>query len=386
MRLFLIILGIHLSLLSYGQAQAPEKVSQRSRVQPVHYRLNKGKAQNQNRESVKKESLSTSSMDEDLNFNDQSTKFSQESKQVSQELEAVWFDAYQNKRNADLNDDGKLDSKEQQELSQFVQSSQAEIAGSFTYNYLQLRVNRNKPEAINYFSQASRINPNNTLLAPEAAWLAERNGDIASRTKAVNACRSNGTITSFQQVYAKWMIESVPEGSLIISNGEFDTYPLWEQLNAKKVTIISLAMIEDAAWLKKTLANWDSKLSYAGNSEAALFTTISLSKKPVYLSWTVRPDILTKYQSNLFPVGALCRFSAGEYDNVSELKKFYDKQRNAYIQSKQWQSDRYAVLAGNLLPGITLLQSNPKLNEAEKSDLETSKGIIERFISNASGK
>ncbi len=385
MRLFLIITGILLSLLCYGQAQAPANNSQQIRVQPLHYRLNKGKSNNRKLEEKKNENDDSPAKSEQRD--DESVKFNLNSNQVSQEREVYWYDAYQNKRNSDLSDDGKLDSKEQQELDQLIRSSQAEIAGSFTYQYLQLRENRNSPEAVNYFTQASRINPNNSLLAPEAAWLAERNGDISSRTKALAACRSNGTISNFQREYAKWMIESVPEGSLIISNGEFDTYPLWEQLNAKKVTIISLAMIEDAAWLKKTISAWDRNLTYSGNSEAALFTTISLSKKPVYISWTVRPDILTKYQSNLFPVGPLCRFSAGEIKNLKELQKFYtNKQVIAYIESKLWQSDRYAVLAGNLLPGIIVLQSSSLLSEEEKSNLGMSKEIIERFISNASGK
>ena len=385
MRYIFIFAGMLAPLLFWGQANSP--ATQQNKVQPVKFRLNSEKTRVDKDLHLKKDVPAQSIANDELNDREMITSGLEKKASYSQAAEDYWFNAYQVKRNAELSDDGMLDVTEQRALQTLVESSKSEIAGSFTWNYLQLRENRNSTKAMSFFTQASQLQPTSSLLPAEAAWLAERAGDLSLRNKALESCKANSTITAFQSTYSRWMLDAVPEGALIVTNGEFDTYPIWEQQGKKNVWIVSLAMLQDAAWLKKTLLSWDPSLRYTGNSEADFFNTISASQKAIYFSWTLRSDILNTYKSHLFPVGPLCRFSQDDIMNVSELQRFYtSKQVVNVLQSSGWKNDKYAQLVRNLIPGLIMLQQNPDLNSTEKQQLLTLQQIIENTLPKTSGR
>jgi len=311
---------------------------------------------------------------------DEESRISFKDDQVGQEMqsEIYWYNAYQTLRNSSLSDDGIIDSEEQSEINSMIETSGKVIQGTFSWNYMQLRNNRNNAAAQSYFINAAKLEPANALLPAEAAWLAERNGDLQLRNKAIQSIKNNGTISAFQSVYSTWMLDVIPEGSLIVTNGEFDTYPIWEKQNTKKFYVVSLAMIQDAAWLNRTLQNWDKSIQFKGNSESNFIAALLKSNKPVFFSFTIRQELLTKYQSKLFPVGPLCRFSKNPTDNIQGLKQFYlDKTRIKYLNSLVWKNDKYAAIARNLLPGIIILEQSSLLNNAEKKELLQLKQLIE---------
>ena len=301
--------------------------------------------------------------------------------QLGQEMqsEIYWYNAYQNLRNSSLNNDGIIDNKEQSEINSMIETSGKSIQGTFSWNYMQLRNNRNNENAQSYFINAAQLEPSNALLPAEAAWLAERNGNVELRNKAIQSIKNNGTISAFQSVYTNWMLEVIPEGSLIVTNGEFDTYPIWEKQHTKKFYVVSLAMIQDAAWLNKTLQNWDKSIQFKGNSESNFIAALLKSNKPVFFSFTIRQELLTKYQSYLFPVGPLCRLSKIPANNYQELKQFYvNKTRINYLNSLVWKNDKYAAIARNLIPGLIILEQSSLLNDSEKKDLLQLKNLIEK--------
>ena len=385
MRYIFIFAGMLAPLLFWGQANSP--ATQQNKIQPVKFRLNSEKTRVDKDLQLKKDVPAQSIAEDEMNDQEMITSGLEKKASYSKAAEDYWFNAYQVKRNAELSDDGMLDVTEQRALKTLVESSKSEIAGSFTWNYLQLRENRNSTKAMSFFTQASQLQPTSSLLPAEAAWLAERAGDLSLRNKALESCKANSTITAFQSTYSRWMLDAVPEGALIVTNGEFDTYPIWEQQGKKNVWIVSLAMLQDATWLKKTLLSWDPSLRYTGNSETDFFNTISASQKAIYFSWTLRSDILNTYRSHLFPVGPLCRFSQDYILNVSELQRFYtSKPVVNVLQSSGWKNDRYAQLARNLIPGLIMLQQNPDLNSTEKQQLVTLQQIIENTLPKTSGR
>ena len=363
-RFILLLLLLPMILLGQANQEAPSK---KEKVQAI--RIQKSISVS----SRKKSDAMPESMKEE-------TTNSFKDAQMGQEMqsEIYWYNAYQTLRNSSLSDDGIIDSREQSEINSMIENSGKVIQGTFSWNYMQLRNNRNNAAAQSYFINAAKLEPANALLPAEAAWLAERNGDAELRNKAIQSIKNNGTISAFQSVYSNWMLDVIPEGSLIVTNGEFDTYPIWEKQNAKKFYVVSLAMIQDAAWLNRTLHNWDKSMQFKGNSESDFIAALLKSNKPVFFSFTIRQELLTKYQSNLFPVGPLCKFSKKPTDNIQGLKQFYlDKSLLNYFTKSNWKNDKYAAIARNLLPGIIILEQSSLLNDAEKKDLLQLKKLIE---------
>ena len=354
-------------MILWGQAQQESK-PQKEKVQAIRIQksipVSSRKKSDDMPESMKEEESRISAND------------AQMGKEMQSEI--YWYNAYQTLRNSSLSKDGIIDNREQSEINSIIETSGKSIQGTFSWNYMQLRNNRNNENAQNYFINAAKLEPTNALLPAEAAWLAERNGNEDLRNKAIQSIKNNGTISNFQSVYTNWMLEVIPEGSLIVSNGEFDTYPIWEKQNTKKFYVVSLAMIQDAAWLNRTLHTWDKSIQLKGNSESDFIEALLKSNKPVFFSFTIRQELLTKYQSNLFPVGPLCKFSKNPTDNIQGLKQFYlNKTRINYLNSLVWENDKYAAIARNLLPGLIILEQSSLLNDAEKKNLLQLKKLIE---------
>jgi hypothetical protein len=361
------ILMFLLPMILWGQAHH-ESPSKKEKVQSI--RIQKSVPAS----SRKKSDAMPESMKEE------ESRVSFKDAQLGQEMqsEIYWYNAYQTLRNSSLSNDGIIDNREQSEINSMIETSGKSIQGTFSWNYMQLRNNRNNENAQSYFINAANLEPTNALLPAEAAWLAERNGNLELRNKAIQSIKNNGTISAFQSVYTNWMLEVIPEGSLIVTNGEFDTYPIWEKQNTKKFYVVSLAMIQDAAWLNRTLQNWDKTIQFKGNSESNFIAALLKSNKPVFFSFTIRQELLTKYQSYLFPVGPLCRLSKTPANNYQELKQFYvNKTRINYLNSLVWKNDKYAAIARNLIPGLIILEQSSILNDVEKKDLLQLKKLIE---------
>lgn len=311
----------------------------------------------------------------------------QESEQLNESLEKSasnsylqdpvhWFNSYTNKRNSYLSDDGVISKKEQEELGVVISESKSYIFNSFEFNYINLRQNRNNSEAGKHLQEAIKTGGmSNSLLLPEIAWIAERLGDVSKRNQALAQYESQGNLSGVQKEMAIWSINIVEPGSLIITNGEFDTYPLWLQQQKKNVHIVSLGMLEDADWLSKTLKSWNSGITVPKNINSArvlIDFLLKQSAKPVYLSLSIRSGILSSYSSNLNPIGPLARLSSTSWNSTTALASFYlDASFQQYLKSGLNSNDPFLPSLANLLPGAFLLKTQLKaVNDPRASKAE----------------
>lgn len=288
-----------------------------------------------------------------------------------------WFNSYTDKRNTSLADDGVLSNKEQEQLGVIIASSKAYISNSFEYNYINVRHNRNKAESGKYLQEAIKSGGfTNSLLLPEIAWVSERLGDFSNRNLALAEYDKQGSLSVIQKKMALWSLTIVEPGSLIVTNGEFDTYPLWLQQDKKSVYIVSLSMIEDYEWLSKTLKKWNPNLSIPkeiNNSRTLIDLLLKQTNKPVYLSLSLRSDLLSSYTKNLHPIGPLAKLTSTAWNSTNELASFYfDASFKQFLNSEISQNDPFIKLISNLLPGIYLLKSqlqasnDPREKKAEE--------------------
>ena len=273
-----------------------------------------------------------------------------------------WFNSYTDKRNTSLSDDGVLSNKEQEQLGVIIASSKAYISNSFEFNYINVRHKRNKAEAGKYLQEAIKSGGfSNSLLLPEIAWVSERLGDVSKRNLALIEYDKQGNLSAIQKKMALWSLNVVESGSLIVTNGEFDTYPLWLQQEKKSVYIVSLSMIEDYEWLSKTLKKWNPTLSIPkeiNNARSLIDLLLKQNSKPVYLSLSIRSEILASYTKNLYPIGPVAKLTGISWNSTNALSAFYfDASFQQFLKSGINQNDPFSKLLSNLLPGILLLKS-----------------------------
>ncbi len=304
--------------------------------------------------------------------------------------EITWFNKYTSSRNAYLKNDGKIDEAENKELNQVCEQSNNFIPSTFYNNYILLKQNRNNNSSIQYLKNAQKIDPQNTLLITEAAWLAERSGNLTIRNQAISQLNKTGGISELSKLNAALIINAIPENSLLITNGEFDTYPLWFASENKNIYVVSLAMIADKSWLTKQLKSWNSSITIPkGNiDENELFEIVLSSEKPVYTTLSLRKSLINKWSSKLFVCGNFTSLSNQTINNIDKLKSFYFNNPlfEQLISKSSWQADTYAPSLINFLPGIKVLQQSNQLSNPEKQKLLEIEDKIKLFTSNISNK
>jgi hypothetical protein len=314
-----------------------------------------------------------------MQASDEAAEFSSVSKQPS-----IWLNEYTAQRNNFTATEGFLSKAEDTQLNALVSEAEQSISGSFEMSYMQLRQNRNKAIAGELLKEAVKKGGlSNNLLLPEMAWIAERSGDKAARSRALDAYKSAGQISTAQTILSKMSITAAGNGALIITNGEFDSYPLWHV--APDAHVVSLAMLEDKAWLKRKLGEWDPSFNANSieNANDLLKQLRDKSSKPVYVSLSLRPDLLNRYAESLFPLGPLARLLKTEVDLTNQLKAFYLSTTFETELLGISSTDSYARAAANLLPGlVTLYRSGNRLTAEERVKV---KALI-ALVSSKSGK
>jgi hypothetical protein len=295
-----------------------------------------------------------------------------------------WFNEYTSQRNDFTASEGHLTQAEEMQLSALVNEAEQSIAASFELNYMKLRQNRNKSGAGEFLREAVKKGGlTHPLLLPEMAWIAERNNDMMARNRALEAYQAAGQVSQGQTIIAKMSATIAGTDALIITNGEFDTYPIW--LNAPNAHVISLAMLDDKAWLRRSLNAWDPSLMVNTINDANDLMRILRNKasKPVYVSLSLRPDLLNQYAQSLFPIGPLARLQKNESDVTAQLKAFYLKASFEKDILNIPSTDSYVRATANLLPGlVTLYRSGEQITQDERAKV---KALI-ALVSSKSGK
>ena len=301
---------------------------------------------------------------------------------------AYWLNEYNSTRNNALESDGYINPKSQEALERIVAQSRNYIAGSFEYEYLQLRQHRNRPEGASHLKSAlKKVNTLNALLQPEAAWIAERSGDKSTRNTAIDAMIKSGQITALQLQMARWQKDVASKGSLLVVNGEHDLYPLWSDDGKEKITVLSLGMAEDLEYIRRSLKSWDDQLPVnrvKATPESILQVLADHGRKPIYVSLSVRPEWLAPHVNYLHPVGPLALMSKQATSTLEANKQFYlNKELLAYLFSPAVSNDTMRASLANLLPGLWMLRNYAgDLSEAQFAELEK----ISQRITQLTGK
>lgn len=130
--------------------------------------------------------------------------------------------------------------------------------------------------------------------------------------------------------YAYNVLQSVPADAVLITNGEFDTYPIVQQQNANGVAagvsvlpILLSARPENRARLFHQLG-----LKLPGNDSVSVFNGAYIRRiaaanpgKKIYIASSVGMGLLASLQKELYITGLAFRYSATPVENLAYLRE-----------------------------------------------------------------
>jgi hypothetical protein len=164
---------------------------------------------------------------------------------------------------------------------------------------------------------------------------------IAGKTKAAGefaaAWERTGDMPATLLPYAYNVLQSVPQGAVLITNGELDTYPLieqqWKNGVRQDVGIVSIALAArpgNRAAIFRSLG-----LKLPGNDSVSAFDAnyirrVALANpgKKIYLAATVDQELIWTMQSELYLTGLAFRHSTTPVDNLEFLKENVGEKMN----------------------------------------------------------
>jgi hypothetical protein len=360
-------------------AKAQQSSPQKTRIQPIEFIDHRESSKNLKKEASKEEASRSkfavsSELARDEDFIDNSAL---ESSGI------YWLNIYNSKRNSFILNDGLINSNEKSELANIANQSIANAENTFEANYIKLRETRNSNQAYRFLRRANELSPNNESLYLEKAWQAERFENYSLLKSNITSAYNTNQISAFLTKISSFILQEAQPNSIIITNGENDTYPFWHLSDNKNITVISLAMLEDVAYINKKLKNANSSISFKKiPSENEFIKALLNSSKTVYLSWGTRPDILEAFKTKLYSVGPMLQLSNTNIDNVVLLKKFFlNNEVNSYLLGNTWSRDKYAPFATNFFPGIRTLINSNSLSDSELRQLRNLETTIENKTS-----
>jgi len=230
---------------------------------------------------------------------------------------------------------------DQQELNDLIQQMSVVIPGTFEYHYARyLNSNRDLSYAKDLLN-AYMLQPNRTELYKEIALYFTWSGDQENLEKILKKWKSAGEIPDALNQYAHNLLATPSVNALLITDGEYDTYPLWIMQQVDKyrtdVKVLNISLLDKTQYRTDILKKYGLSCSYAGNNHAKIIQTL-LHENPsatFYFSFTINTSTLQSIQSNLYNEGLAYRYAKDKYNSLSRLEQNWEKQFElSYLDAK----------------------------------------------------
>lgn len=181
----------------------------------------------------------------------------------------------------------------------------------------------NYKQARQYLVAAYKLNPNNTLLYPEMVLYYEIEGKTAERN-TINSKIENINNNTALYKFSEALIKTLPNNSIVFTNGEYDTYAIYKAANAlnKSIKVVSISLLKNDFYRAAVLKKYSLK---SGRYTAKAFTKYlnsvlsSNEKQNIYISATVSKAILKPLAKNIYHTGFAYKYAAEKQETIGAL-------------------------------------------------------------------
>jgi len=220
-----------------------------------------------------------------------------------------------------------------------------------------------------YLQKAAILDSTNPNIWVELWGQSIQKGNFNQWEKSVKKLYDTGFLTRAVLNYGRWMLETIPPNSILITNGDMDTFPpqalqIVESLRTD-VIIVERGLL-DYVWAIKFLRDnlnlsipfTDKQLDELNNSSTPGATTNSLSEnifyewfaevkngtlnRPIVFATTVSQDFITRFKSHISYAGPFLRLNSepvNKYFEMNIFKKSLDGIKD-YDFSGPWASEK----------------------------------------------
>jgi hypothetical protein len=228
--------------------------------------------------------------------------------------------------------------KTQDDLNTFISRMQKAIPSTYEYHYLTYynrEVESDKYDKLfHHIEKAYKLNPSRTEVYPDLVSYHLIKGNKMDYNKYSKIWFNSNTMSTNLLRFGYNILASCADKSVLITNGDNDTYPLFlvqEALNFKpNVEVLNIYLLQkegyrNRVFKKLSIKSFDKKEkdfkdNYAFMKAIAKHLESEL-EIPLYYSSTVNPGLYKTSKEKVYITGLALKYSENKFDNIATLKK-----------------------------------------------------------------
>jgi hypothetical protein len=268
-----------------------------------------------------------------------------------------WYDFYLDQYNAAVrNLEKEISSARRSELTDVLNEMKNYHSNTYEYNLLMYIDGQHNKGRYNYLKKAWEIDPTRKEALPYLAAYNELIGDLTERNKF---SKSIATSTLYGKVVYAWhrdLLAPLEKNAVLITQGDEDTYPGWA-LQANEgfrtdVKIVYLDLLQDAEYRKRLATELGITSLPAEGTDDQIRALCNITARPVYVSTTVRKDVLKEMEGKTLVLSGLAFKVGGSQDEM--LNQFWQKADKRAIKD-YWGTSVENQMKKNYLPALIRL-------------------------------
>lgn len=276
--------------------------------------------------------------------------------------------------------------EEQLDMNMRLETMRATNASGFEYQLAEYQIGNHDVSKIDFLKEAERLNPNNKEVQLQLTAYHEITGN---NHKIEYLKKLNGSKYFSQDLlnYARFVLTTLPEKSVLITHGVDDTYPIWIEQSISNfrsdVIIISLDLLQSEEYRNKLKRQGFSIPTATFIDTKYLQEFIRLnSSKSIHISMTVPAPYLKSVQSNLEIEGL--SFTTKSTDPATKNQHIYQQLLREMDNVPRPTTNAGKQLQLNYVPMLLVIRNTAQVTKDKRLSQKIGKQLLE--ISKAAGK
>lgn len=276
--------------------------------------------------------------------------------------------------------------EEQLDMNTQLEIMRATNASGFEYQLAEYQIGNHDVSKFDFLKEAERLNPNNKTVQLQLTAYNEITGG-SQKLEYLKKLNGSKYFSEDLLNYARFVLTTLPEKSVLITHGVDDTYPIWieQSINNFKsdVSIISLDLLQSEEYRNKLKKQGFSIPTATFIDTKYLQEFIRLNgSKSIHISMTVPAPYLKSIQSSLEIEGL--SMSTKSIDPATKNQQIYQQVLDEMDNIKKPTTSVGKQLQLNFVPMLLVIRSSDKVSKDKRLVQKIDKQILE--IAKAAGK